>query len=287
MSKTAQLELNSRQFKRQIARFARDHNVMFRDVMYDQMRLYCLDLSRRFPPSKKLFSRSEFAAIKTATGAKSERRLGERAVEIGIKSTIYPMSPDELAWANEFGISALKGMAAGKRMLKRKDGTVWLVDAQIYKPNASPAELEKWHNRHRSTVTGKTSREGKMHQWDRTIGRWKERRILHTTPSALSAYIKRKKKDVGKLKGGWVAGIMRFGGKLPAKWISRHASGMAGGAISQSGNGVLWATNTVPYASRYKRVQQFALVVRRKDLARQAKKRLRQLVSVENRRKAS
>ena len=282
MSSKSGMEVNAKQFRRQAKAFGHKHNIMFRTVMTDQMRLYVTDLARRFPPSKKLFGRGDLAEFEGRVGKLSARKIGERAVEIGAKSTIYAMGPEEMAFASEFGVGGLQGMGAGKVPIRRSDGTIWVVDANIYKPTASAAELEKWHNKHRSKRTGHTSREGLVNRWDRDIGRWKARRALHTRPSSLEAYIKHKKKDVGRLKGGWVAGIRKFGGKEPAKWVTRKASGMAGGVITDKGRGTLWARNTVPYASRYKRVQKFALRIRRKDLAKQAKKRLKKLVETEN-----
>jgi len=286
MSKGAKLEINSKQFRRQVQAFGKKHNVMFKTVMTDQMRLYCTDLARRFPPSKKLFGKSALAAFQSSVGKLTDRRIGERAVELGVKSAIFVAKPRDLAFSQEHGEEAVRKFAPGKRLFKRhSDGAVWLVDETLFMPTADTATMETFHDGRRSKRTGHTTRAGVG--GDRTIGRWKSSKLMHVTESGLKKYLKLKKKSVGKLKGGWIAGIRRFGGKDPAGWIRRHAGGSAGGQINDKGNGRLWAVNNVPYASRYRKVQKFALRVRRKDLAKQAKKRLRKLVQDENRRKTA
>jgi len=71
--------------------------------------------------------------------------------------------------------------------------------------------------------------------------------LLTPDVQELRAYIKKKQENVGKARGGWVAAIIRLGGKVQP-WLMRHAGqGEFTDALDQD-NGYLKQSNRSPWA---------------------------------------
>ena len=131
---------------------------------------------------------------------------------------------------NKFGKQLLKDGGVlqkirGKdavRVFATKDGTVYGVDVEMFRPKASPADLEKVHQMAR-TKRGRTSQAGMIS--GKKVGRWKWLNKMVTREKTVRKYIRKKLKQVGQAKGGWAAAFMRFGGKMSMSgWIGEHAS---------------------------------------------------------------
>jgi len=76
--------------------------------------------------------------------------------------------------------------------------------------------LKSWHNSQRD-------RRGRIQSRARArgSGRWLENKRIVVPERVRSDYIKRKQKNVGRLKAGWVPSVNKFHGKA-AGWIRKH-----------------------------------------------------------------
>lgn len=96
----------------------------------------------------------------------------------------------------------------------------------------------------------------------------------------LNAYIRRKQGNVGKAKGGWAAGVMKFNGRV-ASWISKHVGeGSVTDNIATDGtitlrNHSAWASNH----SKRDAVINTALSERARDIHIYLKARQQRLMS--------
>lgn len=270
-------------FDAEMKRFAREYNLNIGEEMTNQMRLWCGDNIKNFPPSVNMQKRAgeKKAGAKQRLDIKSDQALGKRAIANDLTRILHPMTPVEISTTREMG----PGMFGGKMRFETQKGKVWLVDADLYKEGASQTAIRTFHERHR-VKNGRVTSAGTR---TRNIGRWKSTRRLHVSEKSRKTYVTARQKKVGQLKSGWVKGLFRFGGKIPGKWISQGwmAHGSAGGQIDTSGDGVLWAINRVRYASDHKRTSDFNASQRPRLAIKAMKKKRDAMVRAENRRRSA
>ena len=266
---TGEITVDVRGFQRQTVRILREYGEEIGPFMEKRAASWSKNLANNFPPSRQMFSKGQWGDRVAGLGATTERRLGENRIEKDIRKVFQPLPRSTVKWQTE---------DRDAWIFKTAQGAVYGVDKDLYRPQAGNAELSRQHERFR----GKNGRvttaryNGRTGAINKPIGRWKFVDVMHVHTDRLKSYIREKKKSTGKLKGGWVAGITFFGGKAPAKWISRHRhGGGAWGSIDEMGNGALHAKNSVPYASQYERIVRHTARLMDKNLESQLKYMMR------------
>lgn len=174
----------------------------------------------------------------------SARRVGERRVRLDIERWLYGIDGAKNWNMGDVYISqnlhpnnknyAKAQMAAVKSVLQKvrgkdvarvfatKDGRVYGVDLEMYRPKPDPAEMDKIHGLNRD-------RRGRGRKIPSTglgtaIGRWTFINKMVVPKKWKEWYIKLNQKSVGQGKGGWAAAFMRFGGKMSMNgWIGKWA----------------------------------------------------------------
>lgn len=146
----------------------------------------------------------------------------------------------------------------------------------------SGVRIQDWHEKHRSSRTGRTrSIKGKTHVGGRHFSN-----KLHVRQSHLKRYRTRRGKTVGSLKAGWLPGT-RWGGKRPAQWIQKAGgSGQAVNRMRPNGSGYLLIVNNAPYASRWRRINNFVVRSRTRGMEKSLKFAIAKAVKENNRRAA-
>lgn len=244
---TANFQADASGFRDMINRRAIVFGISRKEAFKTESRLLALELMDRTPPfSSKSIQRMLGAQGKSVStkvwdeiGGMTARKVGENAVEKDIRRVIHGVrgakwpeetptvivsqtNPRQARHSNklEFGIlQKVKGKSA-VRVYADKKGNVYGVDTELFQPKASLADLEKMHRMAR-TKRGTVSRAGKS---DLITGRWKWINKLVTKTATLNKYIRKKKANVGRAKGGWAASFMRFGGRMSiGGWVGRHA----------------------------------------------------------------
>ena len=251
METTGAIEVDVNGFRRQTVRILAEYGHDVGRFMEQLHTTWCKGLAKNFPPSKNMFSRVQWARLAQDMGASSEQRLGKNRVKKDILKVFQPLGPSVVKWQNE---------DRDAWIFKTRMGAVYGIDRDMYRPNASNSELSRQHERYRGKNGRVTEARygGRISAINKPIGRWKFVDVMHVNRGRLNSFIRHKQKSVGKLKGGWVAGITHFGGKAPARWITRHAGGgTAWGRIDDTGSGALHTDNGIKYASSYARILRY------------------------------
>jgi len=269
-------------FRRQMAAFAKRYGLDVKDFVRDQARLMAADMVKAFPPSKQMLKGVTGAGTgKEALGTlgvKSEKALGDRAVERGIRTVVYPMTPIEVRRAVD-----IKGERGAKLLHNEKTGAPWAVLSANYRPDAGTSTIKRKHRANR--VRGRVPRNAAP---DGALGTLPMSNKLHVRRANFNKYVRDAKKSVGRLKGGWAGAVVRLGGKPGPRWIARHTSGgTANGAINDDGNGVINVMNRVPYASAYRRIVAGGVRLREKKAAKRLKYIMGKLVREENNKRSA
>lgn len=144
--------------------------------------------------------------------------------------------------------------------------------------------MRSWHQAQRSS----SGRVKTPHPGSVKIGKWTFTKKPHVTKREFNAYVRKRQKSVGRMRAGWLPGILRFGAKRPATWVTRHGTsdGAARDMMKATGSGYLEMSNRVPYARRVASVVAFTARKRVTDLTKHLHKRLAKLADEENRRAA-
>ena len=269
-------------FNKQIERFAKMYNLNIGEEMTNQMRLWCGDNIKNFPPALNMQKRPGESKkdVKLRLDFKSDKAMGIHAVEVGIREVISPMTPVEVSTTKDLG-----GDLRGKKHVQSETTAAgWAVEDNDYNLSANMSAMEERHNRFR-----RKGRVPKGAARNTRAGRMTQVNKLHVKRAAFRKYKAKKQKTVGQLKSGWVAGLVKFGGKVPAKWISNGwvKNGSASPSkIGKDGNGTLWARNRVRYASSYKRISDYNLLQRPRLAVKAMKKKRDAMIRSENRRSA-
>jgi hypothetical protein len=135
------------------------------------------------------------------------KKRGEATIASDISRILVGLPPDLLHQFEEVHNGTVK-----RRELRRKDGTVYLTDKDILVSNP-----ERWHQSQRLR-NGRVTQAGAR---DRNIGRSRAHVRGVVSTSVFRAYMRKAKRRVGILAGGWNAAAVALGLKLP-DWIARH-----------------------------------------------------------------
>lgn len=144
------------------------------------------------------------------------------------------------------------------------NGYAYGVDRNLYRPNASNAEMETHHRTY--FKNGRMSQAGGR---TRDIGRWRFIDKMVVNKGKLGRFIKRLQKHVGRAKGGWNAAAQKFSYNAPP-WVSRHGTG--DGSATETMNargGTLVAINrnkAIGSLENQARIVQNAYIGRERDM---------------------
>jgi hypothetical protein len=235
-------------FSAWVREFAKNAWMSEEDAFVEQSRLLAAELMQNTPPHSKNtlmkmawnnpnISLAGFKSIATLEDS-TAKAIGERRVEKDIRKVIYGVrgaSPSQPAQVykgqdshkvyNESAVSdwGVFQKCEGKpavRIFATKSGTVYGVDLERFKANATNAELMATHAEHR----GKRGRVTTAGSRDRVVGRWRWLNVLTTLESTVKGFIKLKQRMVGQAKGGWAAAFIKLGGRMSKSgWVGRHA----------------------------------------------------------------
>jgi hypothetical protein len=171
-------------------------------------------------------------------------KIGKRRVEKDIRRVIYGLRGAKMPAKNPKTVQQINaqtypgGAYYGKfvdwgvmqkcqnkqavRVYATKEGKVYGVDYERYKPHATIAEMRKTHQEHRIS-RGHVTTAG---QRDLIVGRWRWLNVLVTQEKHVKEFIRYKQNFVGQAKGGWAVSFIALGGSLsPKGWVGKHAYG--------------------------------------------------------------
>lgn len=150
------------------------------------------------------------------------RATGERAVRRDIRRAFYPID------SSTFRTKRLRAI------VQNDNRGAWYVVAQrMTKPELAKTQAiafsESWHRSNR--VSRGRMRQGTARSGGKNLGFV----TLGAQTNRVKEYMKKIVGRVGWARAGWNMGILLFGGKTPAAWISRH--GVSGGSASFQSSG--------------------------------------------------
>jgi hypothetical protein len=143
---------------------------------------------------------------------------------IFVSQNLYPDRGENAGAARKAARSVIQKVK-GKdvaRVFATKDGRVYGVDLEMYRPNPTVGEVEQVHalNRDRRGRGKKTPAIG----IGTAIGRWTFLNKMVVPKKFAEKYIKRVANMVGQGKGGWATAFMRLGGRMsPGGWVGKHS----------------------------------------------------------------
>ena len=260
MSAKNGIEVDVMGWRKQVNRFANRWGLSARDLMRYEMGLWASDLVRKSWPR---------------TYAQGRWR-----VENDILKIFEPIND-----SREVKVSDQVFLRH-----KTKEGVVYGVDMDLFRPNADTAMMAAHHDKYRRKDGRVTEARGGGETFfgsrggDKQIGRWKFVDKMHVEPGALRRFIRYRQGHVGRLKAGWLAMVRRFGGKAP-KWVMRHSGdGTAADRMQADGNGFLIGINAVPYAARkLKGLLEASARTRERHLSHHLHKNMEEVVAYFNR----
>lgn len=130
-----------------------------------------------------------------------------------------------------------------ERLFTRKDGTVFGVERDYFRPDATQSEMRAHHKKY--FKGGRFTRAGGA---TRDIGRWKFIDKLVIPEETFRAYLREQHARVGYLLSGWRVAAKKLGLAIPA-WIA-NADGPSMALIVVTADRLrITATNEVRYAS--------------------------------------
>lgn len=147
---------------------------------------------------------------------------GRRRVEKDIRKVVLGLNDmrqfGDMADAVGGKIVETVGGEVAVRIFAKKDGTVYGVDRNLYRPDATFVDIWRHHQQYRDS-RGRVTEAG---QKTRDIGRWRFLDVLVVPAGQLDEYIAAAKDRVGRAKGGWASGVVALGGTVQ-DWIQIHA----------------------------------------------------------------
>jgi hypothetical protein len=273
--KAGTIVVDRRMFNRGLDVMMKEYGTSAAGVMRRQMSILSGQLAKRYPPKTKGHGK----------GAIAQDLLGGRKVAKGNTSKgIFNTDKNEIAQYEAAEYAGLANLVPTAHVIKTKTGAIYGVDNKLYKPNASMGEMRAHHEKFRSKRTGRVTTAG---SYDRTIGRWKFVDKMYVKHSRMNSYIRQRAKEVGKLKGGWAGGTVKWkGGKKPAKWIMNHAkTGNCIDRMKENGNGYLEIRNEVAGQNRpgWKGINRFVVNSRERGFQKELKAAVRKADKAGNR----
>jgi hypothetical protein len=224
------LEIETENFRKAFFKFQSTSRKSIADNLKQQGKLLLIDLVHRTPPFDFAGKLSGKAAQKRGENAIAGDQFGGRTVNVGgfrAKTRGFFIVSDAILDAP---ISNAKKKRSGNwwdsdmdkivSMFTDKKGRVYGVEKQLYRPNATVAEMVAHRNRYRSKATGQMSKAGLR---TRNVGRRVFIDRMVVKKSAADKFLKFLYKQVGYMAAGWAKAATQLGGagKIPA-WIKRH-----------------------------------------------------------------
>lgn len=145
------------------------------------------------------------------------RAQGRRRVRIDIGRLFFGQNEKGKAQALEPGREGTEG-PDNVRLWVAKDGRVFGVERQLYRPDATLEEIAKHHQKYRDK-RGRVSTAGTR---DREVGRWRFLDRLVVDGDRVKEYADQRQELTGQAKGGWARAVATLGGRV-SSWIGEHA----------------------------------------------------------------
>jgi len=244
---------SSRQFYMALDHYTKELPVEADKAMRREFRILIQRIMAWTPPHGKSSGSNKDDAL----------RIGEAAVRRDIMYWIQVCSPGFL----EF-------LQAGKlgwwvhRPLRRKDGTVYVIDSDLIDPSGSSLAAE--HARRRDT-RGRVPMASSKRQ-TKDIGRHTPRDTVMTTFAAADRYVKKMQQDVGIAKSGWIPAFAALGGNSQA-WIARHGgNGTFRGDLGKQGVHLVAENHANSIGSISPRIVESSINAQRKAMIRELEK---------------
>jgi len=168
----------------------------FAVIIREEARLFFKELLRVIPPKNQT--------------------QGRRAVAQDLAKIVVQREPGYLQF-----VSKNFGKKQVRQELKTKKGVTYLIEFDEI--SFDPARLAAHHKASR-LKSGRVTNAG---QGDRTIGRWRSRNAIWTTPKIYRRYLRSVQARVGMFKARFAFAYYNLGGQVP-KWIQRHFAPLAG-----------------------------------------------------------
>lgn len=238
-------------------------------IMMEQMVLLVKDAMKLTPP---------MGDAPITEKIEAQKAIGERAIRRDLtggrdhawsdpKAGIFAALDHGMMMRNMY-----KAKSTGNvRLFVAKDKTVYGVESELFRPDASDSEIKAHHQKYRSKRTGRVTSAGAR---DQNIGRWKFVDKMVIEKNAFNRYLETVFSKVLTAKAGWVYAWQRFqvalgrttGGGFTKSGKEREEVGRGIPAIlrklksSKSGHyinagteekPVMEAGNTIPYAQRW------------------------------------
>jgi hypothetical protein len=130
--------------------------------------------------------------------------------------------------------------------------------------------IQDWHKNHMDRRTHRVTRSIRTRRF---VGGRDFSDKLHVRERDFKKYVNRVAKNVGTLKGGWVAGVNRWaGGAKPPAWVGgKSSNGKAIDRMKDNGSGYLEIRNNVQGSARWKRIDKFVAKSRERGFQKELK----------------
>jgi len=242
---------DTKQFTLDMRRLTKQYGVGMNEVMRDQMRLWTNDVIKMTPPKTKA--------------------QGRGAVLRDLNMLFDAVRDPEVMYFFED-----------------------LDDRGVLPSNIvinAEGNIDEMAERHKRTRT----RRGRVTKHMRQKQAWKSGKLvmeakMYVPQRAFNQYSRRKTKNIGLTKAGWLGGGNPFKSKAPG-WVTKQQKrGEAGGKIDKKGNGRLFVQNNVPWASQLEQLFAPARRTRERDMRKHLEKRIQKIADknhTESRRRAA
>lgn len=248
------ISFDPKPLERSLKQLGKEHGLAVRDLMNDQMRLWCLDVARIMPPKNKKQGRQRIA--------KDLNQLFVPARDVTALRVLR----------NDYGPRLEHRVGVGNH-------------AAMFDILAPDATLSEMH-RHHEAMRDKRGRVIKAARFTHDLGKIKFANKMYVNPRRLKQFKKALVARVGLLKAGWLDAADHFAklshakDKMP-RWVRKAGAGATGigshaGRMSASGNGRIVSVNSVKYVGRHASTSLFrsAQARRERDVMKHLKKRL-------------
>jgi hypothetical protein len=254
--KAASLTTDTASFRKGVNALAAQYGVEVKTVMLRQVSIIGGQLIKAFPPKNA--------------------KIGKQAIQNDLNRIILTAGAGKDAAITPVG--KVKTYADGAAVITTDKGVLFVesgsASGAAYKGN-DPQSIAPYHNELRDKRTGRTRNRG---PWTVKKGnRIAIQNRLIVTPAALKKYIQSQSLRVGNLASGWMATLNIYRGpgkgKAAAAFVSRHgeSNGSVIDGMSRDGSGSIVFKNQTPYASRWKRQNDFVLRNREKGMVKELK----------------
>ena len=246
----ATITTDGAKFRRGVNALAKQYGVEVKQVMLRQVSIVGGQLIKAYPPKNA--------------------KIGGQAIQNDLKRVILTVGNAESADIKPVQkVRVYNGVA----VIKTDKATLFADPPSdgIYDPNGD--QIAATHAKYRNKNTGRTMKRGKWTSKRGNRTAIQNRLIVKT--ATLNKYMRGVKERIGDLAAGWLATLNIYrgpgAGKAAAKFVSRHApgDGLTQDQMGADGSGRIVFINRIPYASRWKRQNDFVLRKREKCMAKE------------------